>query len=107
VKTAAEVLDGAADYIEQNGWAQGAAGGTYVARSYPACALGAIWDQRCPAAIEDDAVHALLVHLGLPEPVANREHPIATWNDRRERAKGEVIAALRAAAEQARTEDQP
>lgn len=99
----ADVLDRAADLIEPEGaWTQGAPARTAGGRGTDSgdreavcfCAIGAInragyWDwpltSACWKAVEDTTVG------------------LAKWNDAPERTQAEVVAALRAAAEKART----
>lgn len=87
--TPAEALDGAADYIEEHGWLQGAfrdSGGRV-------CAEGAL-NTRYGFAYE--AFHALSRHLGVDS--------VADWNDAEHRTKEQVVKELRACAQSLRGE---
>ena len=90
----ADVLNGAADLIERDGWVQ--------------------HDNRGPNG-ERCMVDAICAVIPGPQPWKSRLYELATvaveevtgsyllsgWNDRRGRTKAEVVAALRAAAERA------
>jgi hypothetical protein len=80
----ADVLNQAADYLEQHGWIQGGLG----TPDGPRCVAGAIGGLERGRFCE-----AWLAFTRYLKP----EHP-ATWNDAPGRTKGEVVAALRAAA---------
>jgi hypothetical protein len=109
-----EVLNKAADLIEERGWSQGTGWHTALADSVPVCAEGGIWcatetdnNRRDYAALRaaKGAFRAYLTDR-FPEHI----HPNAgcvigwSWNDDPERTAAEVIEVLRAAAviEQAR-----
>ena len=98
-KSVADVLRHAARIIEERGWCQGYFGTS----SGPVCALGAVYaagngdpiptytTQRQWEAI--DALRDYLDVLMIPD--------ISHWNDMQGRTAAEVIAALRAAADEA------
>ena len=117
-KTVADILTAAADLIEPEGrWTQGEQArnkrGQRVSDSacnaVCFCASGAIWRAARRAGITglsspngkaiDEA------HRALSEIVNRPSHAMSVpdWNDRPTRTQGEVVAALRAAAEKART----
>ena len=95
----ADVLNGAADLLEREGWWQG----DYRGPNGETCVDGALVravGQQPGGIMEGDvglsylaAVKVLRHHLG-------REF-VSAWNDDPQRTKAEVVAALRAAAEQA------
>ena len=82
----ADVLNGAADLIERRGWAQGYS-------PLRCCALTAIL-RAADGVSTYDAERALKAEIA-PARV------ITWWNDEPGRTKAEVVAALRAAAENA------
>lgn len=91
----ADVLNGAADLIEREGWVQNGGG---------LCAAVAIereWRKERRVRFSD-VLEKLTVHIGRPtaDPLG-AYLTITTWNDEQERTKAEVVAALRAAAERA------
>jgi hypothetical protein len=86
-KTVGDVLRHAARYIEEFGWYQGAA-----SNGLRRCVLGATYHVE-PTGLGDDAMYALARTIGTPS--------IAAWNDEDGRTAAEVIAALRAAADEA------
>jgi len=96
----ADVLDGAADVIERDGWHQG----HYYIPGEGVCAIGAFAQAtglRHPD-IEDRGFgprRALAGHLGFDPDYAG---PIIRWNDAPERTKQEVLDALRKAAKHER-----
>lgn len=93
-----DVLNGAADLIERDGWVQG-----HYRTTEGYCIAGAI-DQTL-GIIDDDELHVQL----WPVAQAARVQVLAIvddvaptlWNDAPGRTKEEVVAALRAAAERA------
>lgn len=97
--TIAEVLEGAANYIEEHGWQQGHAG----VPGGPRCLAGAIH-----SAIGVEPVHHGLVDL-LPKEFRSALNAVGKqtqtspvlWNDLPGRTKEQVIDALRAAAKEA------
>jgi hypothetical protein len=95
----ADLLDGAADILERDGWCQGVYASDPV--DGPCCALGAIrraaTGTAFPAWNDDwDAI----THAG--RALASMTGFVPTWNDTHGRQAAEVTAALRAAAEKAR-----
>lgn len=89
--TVADVLNGAADLIERDGWCQNTSHGAGGTR----CAVAAIRDARpLPVGVYTGALEWFERTLGCPSA--------ALWNDAPGRTKTEVVAALRAAAERAR-----
>ena len=103
-KTVADILTAAADLIEPEGrWTQGTwartADGRGDARPGTACSwclYGAILEagRGCDSDDTEDALQTVMDVVG--------KHPIS-WNDSFTRTQAEVVAALRAAAEKART----
>lgn len=115
---ASDVLDKAADIIIRDGWCQGEYYKSSMSmddevdalvKHAPCCQAGAIyraiWGKAWAAThivgipeadrvTLDEASHYMKVHLRVDSPIA--------WNDAEGRTAGEVIAALRAAAELAR-----
>lgn len=90
-----EVLEKAAEEIERSGWNQGS-----FYRGTSCCLLGAIGRvTKNDIASEDSAIAAFVMLSGIGHP--------SKWNDAPERTAAEVIAALRAAAAQARTSESP
>ncbi len=88
-------LDAAASYLESHGWQQGNAG----IHGGPRCVSGAL----CSATFTGsgfaptEASLALAIHLRVDRPLS-----LIRWNDAPGRTAAEVIAALRAAAEEVR-----
>lgn len=104
--TPAEVLDGAADYIEEYGWTQGSESSS--APGCPTCAGIAI----DVAAKDGDDVHPawfaamdfLCRVIGTPgDPGAAS---VIEWNDTPGRTQAEVVTTLRTAANNARKAEQ-
>ena len=100
-----EVLNRAADLIEQRGWAQGA-GWQATTPTTPLCAEGAIRAVAVDHEAEQVAVARVSEHLGLPATFPYRHSDLMTWdcrylwvwNDVAPVEATEVIAVLRAAA---------
>lgn len=95
MSAAADVLNGAADLIERDGWVQGSAASIGPAR----CAGIAI--DRTAQRLDTNGypvVCGFAKFLGL-DGFATAE--IINWNDTPGRTKADVVAALRAAAERA------
>lgn len=95
--TPAEILDKAADYIEEHGWVRD----TYQTRTGEVCVLGAIGlvcsgGQRL-IAWDDQATRALRDFIDLPHPSS-----LSAWNDKQVDGVA-VITALRQAAERSRS----
>jgi hypothetical protein len=91
----AQVLNRAADLIEENGWFQKDSFGRCL------CAAYAINQARregpYPVSQEREALTTLLAHLGIVEqfkPILR----VVTWNDAPGRTQQEVVDALRGAA---------
>lgn len=84
-----EVLEAAAEYIEQYGWHQGGASGP----DGSVCALGAI--DKCGQASGNNFIEdaSLLYEIIFPEFTG-----IGNWNDQPERTEQEVLDALQKAA---------
>jgi hypothetical protein len=78
----ADVLDGAADIIERDGWCQGA-----LERDGAVCAIGALTMAMRPTVARDRAFAALARRLG--------GDSVARWNDAPERTKQEVLDLFR------------
>ncbi len=112
--TVADVLDAAADHIQQHGWAQG----SYRTPDGCCCARGAIAVTRgdydgCVNADDVDAEKALeelgdyLVEHDLVDVSEDDRGqgvcPIITWNDEPGRTADEVIGTLRRVAAEQRT----
>lgn len=102
--TDADVLDGAADIIERNGWWRQYyydPGSQLPMRDCAVCARGAInlaANGKNPNRLSDvgqDALRALERYLGIS---GEYPHSVADWNDKPGRTAEEVIAALRGAA---------
>ncbi len=101
--TVPDVLDAAADHIQQHGWCQG----DYA--FYPeddsveiptCCAAGAIQyviaGDAYDYCVGQGAKEALLLDIGTPpDEIFSAEVEIGVWNDRDERTADEVIATLR------------
>lgn len=114
VKTVADILTAAADLIEPEGrWTQGHTARDRDGRVVPCdarnafcyCAIGALWRAGGLARLTE-ARTALAQALGYHADKYNRwrgKAPVPCWNDAPERTQAEVVAALRAAAEKART----
>lgn len=93
-------LIGAADYIEQHGWHQGAMYENYTEEYPAACLIGAIYcgnrnGNRRPTHTQNekavgDAIQAVQKTLGIGA--------LSYWNDNQERSKDHVIDVLRLAA---------
>ena len=79
-----QALLDAADYIRKHGWCQGESFG----EGETVCAAGAIWSVNIDQ--WEDAMWALADHIGTPN--------VGDWNDKPDRTKEEVIAALEQAA---------
>ena len=115
--TPADVLRGAARYLQLHGWTQG----TYYAdqpddHTPPACAMGALgmaaFGQRFPAPAYERpewadykrAEDVLMAHLGCGyPPVSDDDYPepgVGDWNDQPDRTAEQVITALNAAADE-------
>lgn len=104
-KTVADILAAAADLIEPEGaWTQGTSyrdadgdirdgGGPEVVCRCVAGAVNEVCDWSFDGAVP--AFRLLEAHVGVSD--------IARWNDAPERTQAEVVAALRAASEKART----
>ena len=102
--TVSELLDDAADLIERTGWTQKTsardADGTPCAlnQGVAFCVIGAInWADWVADRDWDIGYHA----LDALEAVIGRRR-IAAWNDAPDRTQGEVVAALRTAAQATR-----
>ena len=94
-KSVAEILNAAADLIEPEGaWTQGSYGGSGCW-----CAMGAINHVGGFLSDINEASIALARSLGFQFP-----NSIPDWNDDPYRTQSEVVAALRAAADKARTD---
>jgi len=106
-KTVADILTEAADLIEPEGaWTQGSwwltnSGKPTMTARYAACMCveGAIAKA---AGIAPNRVYAHPAGIALMDVVPNNWE-LPEWNDAPERTQAEVVAALRAAAEKART----
>lgn len=87
MKTAGEILAGAADYLEQNTWVQGK---LHIRNG--SCAIGALI-----RACHDDypATRTFGVAVWAVEMEIGRGISISAWNDEPGRDKAEVIATLR------------
>lgn len=94
----AQVLDQAADLLEQRGWIQG--------RMYAdegLCAVGAIFSTARDLDVYRHAIVAFATEIGFEYPWGvGRPCPISAWNDRDGRTKEEVVDHLRWAAKHAR-----
>jgi hypothetical protein len=97
-KTAADVLRDAAEYIGEHGWIQGdleddATGSV--------CAIGAINRVQDNGWHDHGALEALRAYLRLPPQVRDFIlHPVAVWNDEKERTAEDVILAMKRTAEE-------
>jgi hypothetical protein len=106
-----EVLNRAADLIEERGWAQGPAWDWYGDGS-ALCLEGAIgiaagiptesttWQphNECPAGVAVREYLGLAAVAPYPRTVRDGSQPLWTWNDEATRTAAEVIEVLRAAA---------
>jgi hypothetical protein len=81
-----EVITGAANYIEAHGWKQ-----AYGKHGGARCVMGALKSMTDDIFIRMEARERIGATIGSPF--------VETWNDTRGRTKGEVVAALRAAAQ--------
>ena len=114
MRSPAEVLDAAADRIERDGWHQGDffadlpsffdesdIARVLKAKPQPCCVMGALIAEADGdmELAEDRAGRLLQLHLGL-----SYISYVPRWNDEAGRTKGEVVAALRAAAAKERGE---
>lgn len=101
-KTVADVLTAAADLIDQPGaWTQGAFKRGSGRGSFSCCGVGAIYH------VTYQFGHLGMVAVDLLDAWARRRKfpHFAAFNDAEERTQAEVVAALRKAAEKARTAD--
>jgi len=89
--TVAETLNAAADYLEQHGWCQGQMFGP----DDSVCAVGAIAEVTRADTDYDHYSEALEVAMSYVGG-----GPVSQWNDAPGRTKEDVIAMLRAAAEE-------
>lgn len=101
-KEAARVLREAAEYIGEHGWIQG---DVEDEATGSVCALGAI-NAVLPIAWEDfGALDAMTAYLGLVHPLRTEVvgftmHPVAKWNDAKERTAEDVVLAMKRTAEE-------
>jgi hypothetical protein len=99
VKTVADILTAAADLIEKPGaWTQGAFKRGAAGGPFSCCGVGAVYEVNRAAYGSQTAIDRL-------DSFAMRRgySHFAAYNDAPERTQAEVVAALRAAAEKART----
>lgn len=95
---AADVLRDAAEYIGEYGWIQGDLEDQFTGS---VCALGAITRAMRDGWNDHGALEALRRHLGLaPQTRDFILHPVARWNDEKERTAEDVILAMKRAAEE-------
>lgn len=85
----ADVLNGAADLIERDGWCQGTPQG-----DGPVCAGVAICRSSNGVRLQTEAITRLTRHTGWSSVIG--------WNDSPGRTKTEVVAALRTVAREAK-----
>jgi hypothetical protein len=95
-KGAAKILRDAAEYIGEHGWIQG---DLEDEATGSVCALGAINNVVLNGWNDCGALVALTAHLGL-DPTPGFLHPIAKWNDAKERTAEDVILAFKRTAEE-------
>lgn len=110
--TVPDVLDAAADHIQQHGWNQGdyASFANDVVTVPACCAVGAIHyvvnghaDDYDNKPIANNAKEALIVALGhTPSDLDTAIEIIGDWNDAKEQTADEVVATLRRVAQQQR-----
>ena len=94
--TAADVLERAADLLEEFGWCQGQFG----SKGYGSfCAIGAIFEASVD--LSNRNFSALAAPLGYKDG-SDLGASLSRWNDREGRTKEEVVALLRSGAEAAR-----
>lgn len=93
----AEILERAAQILEERGWTQGRYGADSIdiITAGPHCAIGAI----ATAYGDSDKYLRSEAELVLAEFLGLEYGDVEPWNDEEGRTAGEVIAALRAAAE--------
>lgn len=93
----ADVLNGAADLIERDGWTQNqyrsVDGGRCLSRAIGDCVPGHFDAAWWHSPLYEEAADYLRITIG--------RHFLAGWNDQPGRTQAEVVAALRAAAERA------
>ena len=108
-KTAEEILQDAAAWLEENEWTQGVLfqwdneTGTVPVG---ACAMGAIqmgarknvFDPKALQSPEENKAITLMIYQIRGGPIDDILHPIARWNDQSWRTKEDVILALKGAA---------
>jgi hypothetical protein len=102
--TVADVLERAADILEEFDWCQGSSGSK--AEGYM-CAVGAIGEAVVdfgsaagPFTTKDSPFRQACAILGWPKELDM--WPLAVWNDKPGRTKAEVVAVLRSSAQKAR-----
>jgi hypothetical protein len=106
--TPADILRGAARYLETHGWHQGA---LYAGSSHTpaACAIGAIGMIACGGRLAPTnprgarptyRAATTALHTYLHTATGGQHRRVSDWNDASGRTAAEVIAALRGAAEQ-------
>jgi hypothetical protein len=110
-----EILDAAADYLEQFGWDKG--GQASKRFGSPTCVMGAISMVRYRMVEnlygEYDAAAALYEAIGLPKPAATDPQPrermlnrVVDWNDLETTDAQSVLDALRKAAKEQRIKEE-